>query len=76
MNKLNILSNSQFGFKTNYSVSMVLMELMKEITGAADQKRSCVSVYVDLRKEFDSIDQNILIEGLKKYGIRGLTVVI
>uniref|UniRef100_A0A3Q2ZQH6 Reverse transcriptase domain-containing protein n=1 Tax=Kryptolebias marmoratus TaxID=37003 RepID=A0A3Q2ZQH6_KRYMA len=71
IDKQNILNNNQYGFRANKSTSMALMDLIEQITTAVDQKQCCVSIYVDLKKAFDTIDHNILLEKLNKYGIRG-----
>uniref|UniRef100_A0A3Q3AH61 Reverse transcriptase domain-containing protein n=1 Tax=Kryptolebias marmoratus TaxID=37003 RepID=A0A3Q3AH61_KRYMA len=71
IDKNNILSSSQYGFRANNSTSMALMELIEQITNAIDQKQYCASIYVDLKKAFDTIDHSILFKKLIKYGIRG-----
>uniref|UniRef100_A0A3P9N665 Reverse transcriptase domain-containing protein n=1 Tax=Poecilia reticulata TaxID=8081 RepID=A0A3P9N665_POERE len=71
IDKHNILSSSQYGFKSGNSTSMAIMDLIEQITEAVDQKQYCVSVFVDLKKAFDTINHTILLEKLNRYGIRG-----
>uniref|UniRef100_A0A3Q3BKX6 Reverse transcriptase domain-containing protein n=1 Tax=Kryptolebias marmoratus TaxID=37003 RepID=A0A3Q3BKX6_KRYMA len=71
IDKHNILSSSQYGFKSRNSTSMAIMDLIEQITAAVDQKQYCVSVFVDLKKAFDTINHTILLEKLNRYGIRG-----
>uniref|UniRef100_A0A3B5QVU5 Reverse transcriptase domain-containing protein n=1 Tax=Xiphophorus maculatus TaxID=8083 RepID=A0A3B5QVU5_XIPMA len=71
IDKNNILSSSQYGFRAKNSTSMALMELIEHITNAIDQKQYSASIYVDLKKAFDTIDHSILLKKRIKYGIRG-----
>ena len=66
-----ILNNSQYGFRSNCSTSMALMELLEEITNSIDNKKSTIGVFIDLKKAFDTINHGILIKKLEHYGIRG-----
>ena len=44
---------------------------MKEISAAIDNKMSTIGVFIDLKKAFDTINHNILIDKLEHYGVRG-----
>lgn len=72
LNKYNILSNHQYGFRSNHSTATAIMELAEEITTAMDKHHYFVSIFVDLQKAFDTIDHQILLQKLYKYGIRGV----
>lgn len=71
IDRYNILGNSQYGFRTNHSTSMALMELTEEISTAIDKRQYFLSIFVDLKKAFDTIDHTILLKKLSKYSIRG-----
>ena len=58
----NILSSSQYGFRTNLSTSLAVMELIEEITNATDNKKHAIGVFIDLKKAFDTVDHRILIK--------------
>ena len=47
------------------------MELAEEISSANDEKMYTVGVFIDLKKAFDTIDHNLLIQKLQHFGIRG-----
>ena len=57
-----ISNNSQYGFRSNCSTSMALMELLEEITNSIDNKKSTIGVFIDLKKAFDTINHGILIK--------------
>ena len=46
--KENILNESQYGFRSNRSTSMALLELIEEITSAVDNKKCTIGVFIDL----------------------------
>ena len=58
----NILSLSQYGFRTNLYTSLGVMELIEEITNATDNKKHAIGVFIDLKKAFDTVDHGILIK--------------
>lgn len=74
INKHNLLYDSQYGFRRNYSTSLALTESMEIITDAIDQKLYSVGIFIDLKKAFDTINHDILIEKLERYGIRGIVL--
>ena len=62
--KHEILDNSQYGFRSNMSTLLALLELPEEITSALDANKYTIGVFIDLRKAFDTIDQTNKIETL------------
>lgn len=74
IDKNNILSASQYGFRTNRSTALAVMEIMEEITTATDRRKYTIGVFTDLKKAFDTIDHSILFDKLNKYGVRGVVL--
>ena len=74
INKHELLSDSQYGFRANSSTALALTESIEEITNAIDHKLHSVGIFIYLKKAFDTINHNILINKLERYGIRGLVL--
>ena len=71
MDKNCLISECQYGFRSGYSTSSALMELIEELSSALDSKKVTVGVFIDLKKAFDTIDHKLLMHKLEHYGIRG-----
>ena len=67
--KHDILSNSQYDFRQNMSTNLALLELVKELTSSIDKKNKTIGVFIDLKKAFDTIDHDILLKKLDRYGV-------
>ena len=65
--KHNLLSDSQYGFRAKRSTSMAVMEL-EGISTAIDNKEYTVGVFIDLKKAFDIIDHSLLMNKLERCG--------
>ena len=66
------MSDAQYGFRSNMSTSMALIDLLETLGSNIDKKLFTVGVFIDLKKAFDTIDHSNLIRKLEFYGIRGL----
>ena len=62
LDKYNILLASQYGFRKRSSTEDSILEL----TDAVNEKHYAFAVFIDLRKAFDTLDHNILLD--KNYG--------
>ena len=71
LSKYEILTNSQYGFRENYSTELAIVELIRKIGDAAEKKKFTLGTCMDLSKAFDCIDHKILAYKLEHYGIRG-----
>ena len=71
IDKYNLLTDSQYGFRPKRSTSTALLELVEEIVKANDNRKYTIGVFIDLRKAFDTIDHVLLLRKLEKMGIRG-----
>ena len=72
LNKKKLITNCEYGFRSNYSCSMAVSKISSEIIKNTDDKKTTCSIFLDLAKAFDTVDHEILLNKLKLYGIRGI----
>ena len=70
-NRYNILSESQFGFRSGYSTADALQALVRMQYDSLNDKLYSINVFVDFRKAFDTVDRSVLLRKLDRCGIRG-----
>ena len=66
-----ILYEYQFGFRSGYSTSYALLEIVNDIRAYLDKGENVLGLYLDLKKAFDTVNHTILKQKLYNYGIRG-----
>lgn len=71
LNKYNILSRSQYGFRQNLSTEDAVTALTNLIVQQVDSGKKCLTVFLDLKKAFDTVSIPILMQKMEKIGIRG-----
>lgn len=71
LNKYNIISDKQFGFRENTSTQDAIAYLTSMIYDSLDKSKPSLCIFVDLAKAFDTVCHKKLLEKLKNYGFRG-----
>lgn len=70
-NKFQLFSDYQYGFLKNRSTKDAIFNFTESIYDALDSKNHNISILVDLKAAFDTVNHGILINKLERYGIRG-----
>ena len=72
LNKFNILSNKQFGFLKGMSTTDAFVEFAESECRSMDSKNHCISIFLDLRKAFDTVNHVVLLKKPLATGVRGI----
>ena len=67
---LNLLYDHQFGFRPECSAENAAIELVSSIARTIDGGKVATGIFMDLKKAFDLVDHQMLLEVLEKYGLK------
>ena len=65
------LSGNQGGFRKGFSTTSTIAKLTDDMFDQINSGNTTLAVYIDLKKAFDTVDNDILINKLGRAGIRG-----
>lgn len=71
LNKFNLLTPRQFGFRPGLSTNLALIALTDYIKLEIDNGKFVGGIFIDFTKAFDTINHDILFSKLALYGING-----
>ena len=69
MDKFKLLHDGQYGFRSNRSTSLALIDLINKIIDGFEDNLYTMGIFLDISKAFDTI----LLDKLDYYGFRGVT---
>ena len=67
----NMLFKYQFGFRKLCPTTSALIEFTDKVRSLIDDGNYVISIFVDLTKAFDTVDHEVLLYRLDRYGIHG-----
>ena len=70
--KHNLLYPSQYGFRKGHSTQHAILDIINDIQTNMNQRLLSCGVSIDLKKAFDTVDHEILLNKLNHYGFRGI----
>ena len=70
----NLLSQIQFGFRAKYSTTDALLYATEKIRSDIDNNKMVAAAFLDLSKAFDSISHEILLEKLENLGFDQIAI--
>lgn len=70
LEKFNILSERQYGFREGKSTQDAILHLTSEMYKALDESKPALCIFIDLSKAFDTVSHTLLMNTLENIGIR------
>lgn len=72
LEKHNVLSQYQFGFRKMRSTSLSIFTFLHRLCEDVNLKKDTTALFLDMSKAFDCVVHSVLLKQLDNYGIRGI----
>lgn len=72
LNKYNLISKSQYGFRSGKSTNDAILEVSEFVVTNLDKGNKVLGIFLDLAKAFDTVSIPLLMSKLERLGIRGV----
>ncbi|CAH2207953.1 jg27941, partial [Pararge aegeria aegeria] len=69
LNSINFLYEKQYGFRSKSSTISAAIDLVTNMKLQIDKKQIVVGIFIDLKKAFDTVSHNLLLNKLNSIGI-------
>ena len=74
LNKYKLLHEAQSGFRNHHSCQTALIKLINDWLNHIDEGNIVGAILFDIRKAFDVVDREILLQKLAIYGVKGTSL--
>lgn len=72
LRRFNLISDKQFGFREGRGTSEAIASLTSAIGESINSSSKTLAVFLDLRKAFDTVSHEVLLNKMNRMGIRGI----
>ena len=72
----NLLCANQYGFRKKHSTELAGIELVDHIANYLNNRKTPISIFLDLSKAFDTLNHNILLKKLDFYGLSSKSLIL
>jgi hypothetical protein len=66
-----LIHQHQYGFQKQRSTEQALIHVLNTISTAINENKYCIGIFLDLKKAFDTVHHDLLLQKLQKLGISG-----